>query len=332
MDKISEIKVAEKKCLNGIALTRDEIISLLEIELHSGEDIFLRNTANNVARALTRNSAYIWSAIGADYQSCAMNCAFCSLGEKWGLIGKPQLFDESDFLEAVRDFVEQGARFIVLRTTEFYSLSRLEQLVTTIRANILGDYEIVLNVGEFDGIIAERLFDCGVNGIYHATRLREGQDTPFSVADRLATMSAVRSSPLRLISLVEPIGIEHSNGEIADNFLNILQYNAIISGAMARFPVIGTPLGHIEMLSEDRLSQIIAVLRLSGGKTVHDICVHPYSEQAINSGANVIVVERGAIPRDSDFTKHEWKDFLIENARKMLEKCGYTVYNRENKD
>ena len=112
---------------------------------------------------------------------------------------------------------------------------------------------------------------------------------------------------------------------IAENFLEILKYEAFISGAMARIPVPGTPLGEIEKISDKRIAQIIAVLRLSGGNIVKDICVHPVTLEALKSGANVMVVETGAIPRDTACEKESWNGVDMQRANELLKEAGYKV-------
>ena len=82
------VQKSKEKALKGIALTEKEIIELLEIPLGSIEDKELRAVAREVAQIKTNNTAYIWSAIGADYATCPMNCKFCSFGEEWEIIKK----------------------------------------------------------------------------------------------------------------------------------------------------------------------------------------------------------------------------------------------------
>ena len=94
---------------------------------------------------------------------------------------------------------------------------------------------------------------------------------------------------------------------------------------MARFPVSGTPLGDTRRLTDEEMAHLVAVLRLSGGNVVHDICVHPASPQTMDSGANVMVVESGAIPRDTDFAENDWHDTSMLRARQLLEDAGYAV-------
>ena len=326
---MNKVQNAKEKALKGIALTEKEIIELLEISINSKEDQELRIAAREVAKIKANNSAYIWSAIGADYATCPMNCKFCSFGEDWKIVKKNVRYSTKELIEKARYFIENGARFVVLRTTEFYSIPKLLKIVKKIRKEIPGDYEIILNTGELDMTISNLMYEEGVNGIYHACRIREGIDTPFEVEVRRNTMKNVQRSKLDLISLVEPIAEEHTNEEIAKNFLNIVDSGATISGAMARIPVKGTPLGEGKIISESKLAHIIAVLRLSGGDVVKDICVHPVSLEALESGANVMVVETGAIPRDDKLEEGNWNNIDMKKAHELLEKANYTVKNKK---
>ena len=321
------VEKAKEKVLNGTILSKEEIIQLLNIELGSKEDKALRKAAREVARIKTNNTAYIWCAIGADYATCPMNCQFCSFGEKWKIIQKPVRYTSKQIIEKAKYFVENGASYIVLRTTEFYSINKLMNIVKKIKKEIPGNYKVVVNTGELDMPNSNLMFENGVRGVYHACRIREGIDTPFEIDIRKNTMKNVQRSPLDLISLVEPIAAEHTNEELAENFLQIVDCGAVISGAMARIPVKGTPLGESKILSESRLAQIIAVLRLSGGNVVRDICVHPVSLEALESGANVMVVETGAVPRDDKLEEDSWNGINMDKAQELLKKASYKINN-----
>lgn len=319
------INQCKKKCLAGTPLKREEIISLLNIEIGSEDDLLLRRTAGEIAKKAAGGSGYLWCAVGMDYAPCSMNCKFCSFGEQWGLIKHSRHVSEEEILEHVRQYVKGGAAYVILRTTEFYSLDVLLDYIPKIRAAVPGDYAIVLNTGELDSITAQRVADAGVYGVYHALRFREGQDTPFDPALRISTMQSVSQTDLTLISLVEPLGPEHTNEEIADLFLNALSCGARVCGIMARFPVEGTPLGHTAMIDDEKIAHVIAVLRLSGGDSIRDLCVHPVSTEALSSGANVMVVEAGAIPRDPNFSEQEWDGMNMERARVLLSSAGYRI-------
>ena len=320
-----KIDIAYRKALAGERLNRTEIIDLLRIDTSSDECVYLRKKANEASHILTGSKAYMWGAIGLDYASCAADCQFCSFGASWGLIETEKIYNISAIIQKAREYVDNNVHFIVLRTTQYYSLETLIGYVQAIRKDIPGGYEIIINVGEFDIEMANRLHENSVNGVYHAIRLREGVDTNFNIEDRLNTLAAVKKSALNLIHLVEPAGPEHSYEEIADRFLCSLEYGVYISGIMARIPVKGTPLGDVPRLSDDEIAKMIAVLRLSGGKTVHHICVHPASELAIQSGANVVVIETGAIPRDQALASGKWLNFDYNTAKSLFEKNEFEV-------
>lgn len=322
---LRKIDEAFRKALSGIVLDKQEIIDLLSVPVGSDECAYLCRKANEVAHVLTHDTAYLWGAIGLDYAPCPKSCDFCSFGAVWHLIKEPKVFALPEILDQVREYVRCGVHFIVLRTTQYYPLERLCEYVRTIRQEVEGSYELILNVGEFNLEMANRLYESGVSGVYHAIRMREGTNTRFRVEDRLATLAAVKESPLKLIHLVEPLGLEHTSEEIADRFLGAVRYGAYISGVMARIPVAGTPLGNEPQMSDELVAKVIAVLRLSGGDTVQNICVHPASDMALASGANVVVIETGAIPRDTDLAVTKWKHFDCATAKRLFKSEGYTI-------
>lgn len=325
------INKAKESALNGNLLDRDSIIGLLEIDPESKECELLGKAAREVASAVCKDRAYLWAAIGLDYRACSMNCNYCSLGEKWGIVKEEEEteYTEDEIMQLVRQYVDQGVRWIVLRTTQHYSLDRIIEISKRIKENVAGEYELGLNVGEFDENLAKRMTDAGLEFVYHTLRLREGTDTRFDPAERLATLNAVSKSTLNLVSLVEPLGIEHTNEEIADTFLTAMKYGATVTGCMERIPVKGTPLGELPAVSERRLAQVIAVTRLAAGSLAPDICVHRASELAMEWGANVTVVETGAIPRDTCCSpKSEWRGFDPDAAKKWFESKGYQVFSK----
>lgn len=318
---------AERHALTGAVLPREDILRLLSIAPGSEGWRELGAAARRVASKLTRDRAYLWGAIGVDFAPCSMNCDFCSLGEKWGIAQDTREYDEEETVRQVREYAEQGVRWIVLRTTEFYSKEHLADMIRVLRARVPGDYELGLNIGEFDLDTANWLHESGVDFIYHSLRLGEGRDTRFDPAVRVATLRAVQASPLKLVFLVEPIGVEHTNEEIADICLLAADCDVIVSGAMARIPVPGTPLGKHPQLSEERLAQIIAVIRLACGAHVPDICVHPGTQLEMEFGANVTVIETGSVPRDvCCCSGGKWNQFDAPKAKALLEKAGYTVH------
>ncbi len=324
------IDQAKQLALQGVLFDRELIIKLLNIDTNSSDCDYLGKAAREVASVITDNRAYIWSAIGIDFKPCPMNCDYCSLGEQWGIVTKPFELTDDEVIEKVRTYAQQGVRWIVFRTTEFYSLDKIIDLVKRIRKEVKGNYELGLNAGEFNGEKAKKMEEASISFIYHSLRLREGINTKFTIQERLNTLSAIQQSNLTLVNLVEPLGIEHTNEEIADNFLNAMRYGAKVTGCMERVPVKGTPLGDLEKISERKLAHVIAVTRLAANYHAPDICVHQCSKLAMQWGANVTVVEIGSNPRDTTYNKeHDWQDFNVKKAKEWFKETGYQVFQEK---
>ena len=317
------IETSKQKAFSGEMLSPGEIVSLLELK---GNDIErLKRAAREVAAALTGNRCYLWGAIGLDYGCCRMNCDFCSLGEKWGLVKDAYTLREEDIISRVRDYAANGVRWVTLRTTEFYPVETLCGLCEKIRSEVPGKYELGLNTGELDAAAAVKLSQAGCDFVYHALRLGEGQNTRFDPKNRLDVLRIIKESPLDLMFCVEPIGPEHTNEEIAAICACIAEHGAKVSGVMARVPVEGTPLGQAPQISEERLAHITAVTRLACANAGTDISAHPASEICMSAGANVAVIDSGAIPRSGEFCQSEWKGFTIAQAKEWFTKQNYQI-------
>lgn len=324
-DMKKSISAAKDKCLSGQVLTKEEIVELLDIPVGSPDDILLRKTAHEVALKITEGDGLIWTAVGMDYAPCEMNCSFCSFAENLHIIKENRYVTEEEIFESVKRFVEGGAAFVILRTTEFFSIDDLLALIPKIREKVPGDYVMAFNTGEMSPEIADKVASGGVYGAYHARRLREGVDTPFDPEVRLNTMKSIGESKLKLFSHVEPIGPEHTSEELAERFLDIVACKASMSGLMARFPVAGSPFENVEIIDDETIAHITAVLRLSGGDVIKDICSYPSSLAATTSGSNCTVVECGAIPRDAVYSESDWAKEDMASARRLLEDAGYHI-------
>ncbi|UWG97606.1 MAG: radical SAM protein [Candidatus Dehalobacter alkaniphilus] len=329
MTDLELIDFAKQNALAGKTLDKASIVQLLSIQPDSPADKALGKAAREVAASVTGNRGYLWGAIGLDAVPCSMNCEFCSLGEKWGIVQESKKISDEEIMAKVKQFAEIGASWIILRTTEFYDLKKLGTFAARIKKKVPGQYLLGINVGEFDLETANYLYKSGVDIVYHTVRLGEGKNTRFSIEERLETIRAIRESPLQLAFSVEPVGIEHTNEEIADLIVVACENGSVQTGGMARIPVKGTPLGDLPQVSDERMAQIGAVIRLANGQG--DVCIYPPSEQALEKGANVLIIETGAIPRDSDcYSEKEWKQFSADKARAWFDKHGFQSGVKKN--
>lgn len=323
----NKIDLAYNLALQGKSIDDNILIEFLELDCGSKEALYLGKKARELARQVVGNKGKIWASIGIDYQTCPMNCDFCSFGEAWNLFKGRHEWSDEEVVKQVEKYVGQGASWITLRTTQYYGIDRLNTLAKKVRKEVPGNYGLVANTGEFGKLKAKEMKDAGIDTVYHTLRLGEGKDTKFNIDDRLATLSSVREADLDLAYLVEPIGPEHSNEEIVKIFKTGLDSGAVLTGAMARVLIKGTPLEEKGELSPERLAQIVAVTRLGAGINAPDICVHPPGKQAVEWGANVVVVETGAVPRADKECCGDWEKFDAFEARKWFKEAGYDFEN-----
>lgn len=313
-----------KRTMDGGMLSREETTALLDLEPDSPKAVIMEQKAGAMAKTVTNGTGRIWSAVGVDRHPCTMNCKFCSLGKQWGLIKDTAEWPVEDIREAARLAGEHHASWFVLRTTEFYSLERLTKLASDIRAILPESCQLVVNTGELTHETADKLVNAGVCGVYHTLRLREGKDTCFDPALRLATLATIRDSRLELYHMAEPLGIEHSSKEITDRIFVGHEYHAALGGIMLRVSVKGTPFGETPMVSDARHAQAIAVCRIFAGSSVKNICTSPPSKRTLEAGANVTPIEIGAVPRSAEVDHGSaWNGLGLVEARALLESAGY---------
>jgi len=306
-------------------LAKKEIIKLLELDKNSKEVLALRKEAREITKKVTKNTGRIWAAIGLDYASCKMNCNFCSLGEKYNSTEKHYELTQREVLNIANSFVNQGIDWLVLRSTEFYPFGKLIDYAHLIKDNLSGNFTLTVNTGNENTLRADELKKSGYEMVYQAIRLREGIDTNFDLEERKRAIKKVTESEMILSQYLEPIGPEHTNEEIADRIIGIVKEKTKVSGLMIRVPVKGTPKYKLGSLSDNRIAQITAILRISTKDHIKDIVIHPKVDSALESGANVLVVDIGAIPRSNEVHLEEWDGQDVKKAKKALKENGYDI-------
>ena len=126
-----------------------------------------------------------------------------------------------------------------------------------------------------------------------------------------------------LSQYLEPIGPEHTNKEIAIRIAELIEEGTDVAGVMPRVPVPGTPKYSCGALQDGRIAQITAILRIAAKDSIKDIVIHPKNDRAIDFGANVLVVDTGAIPRSNDISEDSWDGQDTDKAAATLRAHGY---------
>jgi len=317
------IDKAKEAVLRDEYVGKDTLLLLLSLDPMSEESKYLGSAGREIARVKAKNKGRIGSAFGMDLVPCKMNCKFCSLGEKWHLFDESYEFTHEEVIEEMKKIIRMGFYQFTIRTTEFYTVDRLCELGRKIRSEIPGKYFIGLNIGELTVEEATRLYEAGFTSAYHSLRLGEGTDTEFDPEVRKSTMEAIARSPLSLTTGLDPIGIEHTNEELVDRIELFRELNASTVCVMKRISVPGTPMEGIEMVSDERIAQITAVVRMASGGKWKNVAVSPPNMIALTYGANTFGINTGANPRFTKQKLGKWTAFDHATAVQFLRDAGY---------
>ena len=316
--------IFERSKSDPFSIGRDDILWMLSLDPKSEECDYLGSKARELTR-IKGNKGSVGTAFGLDYRPCKGNCRYCSFGEKWGLMKDDYEIPVGDIVRMVRDSYVEGYRKFTMRTTEFYSIDRLCEIGRRIRSEIEGKYHLSVNTGELTSEDCDKLCQAGYNSAYHTLHLREGKDTSFPPETRLRTMRTIKDSKLKLSAGVDAIGIEHSDEEVADLILTLREFEPVSMCSMKRINPKGTPVEGMEEVSDGRIAQIAAILRLS--TKAENISAVPPNRQAMRWGAGGTSIGTGSNPRDS---KHDhntvgiWR-FDRDSVVRMLMEEGYEM-------
>jgi biotin synthase len=278
--KIEDI-LKKGESLSG--LSEQEARDLLRLELGSKEVYALMETANRISRVQFKGKGENHFHIGVNVEPCPFNCRFCSLAESAGIFTERIEFDVEDIISWARLAESRNADALNIMTTGKYSLNRLIDIAKVLSKEV--SIPLVANTRDVTHQEGERLLEAGFVGAYHAVRLGEGRDTPFSIKKRLRTIRVFRDVGLLWMNCVEPVGPEHSIEEIAHLMVLAREHGATYSGVMRRVNVPGSPFEAVGMISELELARMVAVSRLVMGDIPRAHCTHEPHVASLIAGA-----------------------------------------------
>lgn len=301
-------------------LSREEAISLLNVENCSKDFYKIIEKANSLTREEYQNKAYIFAQIGLNAKPCSGNCKFCSMAaNNYAMEEEFQksMKDIDELKDMATGLVEAGTHDLFLMTTADYPLEEYLEIGKTIRGCIPDSVRLVANIGDFDMETASRLKDAGFTGVYHIKRLREGVDTEIDPEIRLQTIQNIHDSGLELYYCVEPIGPEHTYDELVDEMLRARALDVKAMAVMRRTSVPGTAMAQAGMISSVELTKIAAVTRLVS-RPSRSMNVHEVTPMSLLAGVNQLYAESGANPRDQVSDTLVNRGYSVRNVANLL--------------
>ena len=296
-EEIELIDLVEKG-MEGRGLTDGEMCRLYATDPRSRVASYIRWGANDLAHRSGDGLAEIHAQIGMNASPCPKNCKFCSFAVCNHLRKERTELPVEEVVECAKVFMDQGVNLLILMATASFRFEKILERAQAVREVIPADFPLLVNCEDLTLERAKQLKSAGVNGCYHALRMREGTDTDIPEEDRLATFRNIREAGLSLQTCVEPVGPEHTPEELTYYSRIALDSGANSAGVGRRVTLPGTLVADRGMLTDLENARNVAVYRLAAGLNPKLQCAMatPLSAAA---GANLSWAEVGTNPRDA---------------------------------
>lgn len=320
------VKDVIDRAWKGIAPTTEELTALLALEPHSPDACAVRGAADGIMRARTNNSAVLFAQIGYSCHPCPANCSFCSFAEKYTQMEAFTMSDE-DIVAAVKSFTQDGDLFgLWIMAMADYDVEDYLRVIRLVRETAPACTNIYSNVGDTSREDFVRMKKAGISGVYHISRLDEGEVTNLDPEARMATIRNAIDAGLEVLNAVEPIGPEHAPETLAEQIELMKSTSPIQTGVMKRINVPGTPFEGTGEVTSYELALICAVQCLAHVNVdpLPWIGHHEPTPICYASGSNLITAETGVNPRDTAEDTSTNRGMDLTDCRTMLYEAGYT--------
>lgn len=316
-----------KKSRNGEQLSQEELAYMLSLRPDSVDSYFVMAEANRVSKELSGGHAEVHAQFALNLAPCPGNCVFCSFAQVNGVFSEPFKLEPEEAVAHAKQFEKDGANAVFVMTTAKYSFEKFVEISQEIRLNLNAGTTLIANVGDQPAGHAKKLKDIGYAGVYHALRLREGTDSAISPEKRKESIRQFQDAGLEVGTCVEPVGPEHTNDEIAEMICFTASFNPSYSGAARRIAIPNTKIAKRGMISELRMSQIVAVTRLGMPRTVMGNCTHEPCTLGALAGANLFWAEVGANPRDVEKHTEKSRGGTVEHCKTLFYESGWELFD-----
>ncbi|MFO7570487.1 MAG: hypothetical protein R6W75_11875 [Smithellaceae bacterium] len=279
--------------------------------------------ARRLAGELSNGQAEIHAQFALNLAPCPRQCLFCSFAKVNDVFHEEFQITPDEATAYAKQLEAAGANAIYVMTTATYDFDKFLDMSAEIRRHLNPQTTLIANVGDQTLKNAKRLRHAGYAGVYHALRLREGKDTNIPPEKRKTSIRNFQEAGLGVGTCVEPIGPEHTNEELAEMIQYTASFNPCFSGAARRIAIPKTSIAKRGMITELRMAQIVAVVRLAMPRTVIGNCTHEPCTLGALAGANLFWAELGANPRDTKRNTQEGRGDTVEHCASLFQECHW---------
>jgi biotin synthase len=302
----------------------EQLVRMLELPPDSPETFSLMAEAKRISREVTGDCMEVHAQFALNLAPCPKNCMYCAFAAKNKVFRKATKISPEEAVDFAKRLEADGVNAVYMMVTAHYDFAELLEVTAEVKAALKPETVLVGNVGDTSLSGAMKLREAGMEGVYHALRLREGIDTGIDPKARVESIKNFQEAGIVVGTCVEPVGPEHTNDEIAEKILFTGSFTPGYSGAARRITIPGTEMAKRGMISEMRMAQIVAVTRIGLPRAVKGCCTHePYTLGAA-AGASLFWAEVGANPRDTKEHTEEGRGFPPLECRRIFEDadCG----------
>ncbi len=315
-----------RKSQLGDLPSKKELVYLLSLAPDSADTYMVMAEANRLSKELSAGKAEVHAQFAINLAPCPRNCIFCSFAKINGIFNEATELTPDHAVAYARRFEIDGANAVFMMSTANYPFDRFIETAKEVRKTLKPETTLIANVGDQTLKNSVRLKDAGFSGVYHALRLREGQDTTLSVEKRKQGIRNFMEAGLEVGTCVEPVGPEHTDEELAEMIEFTASFNPSYSGAARRIPIPGTAIAKRGVISEIRMAQIVAVTRLGMPRSVMGNCTHEPCTLGAIAGANLFWAEVGANPRDIEGKTEEGRGKTVGSCQTIFHESNWNVW------
>lgn len=274
--------------LAGERLGAEALEGLFSLDALGADAAYVNWAARTITAHACGNAGQVYAQIGLDALACPGECAFCAFAASSCERDDTQAIVPLErVVSCARAFEAAGVHLISLMTTAAFPFELLLDYVTAVRDALRDDMPLLVNTGDLTLAQARALADAGVQAIYHARRIGEGELTAIAPQTRLATMRNARAAGLALMNAVEPVCADTSAHELLVRMQEAASLHPLCSGVGTLTNVAETPMRDIEPLPRVTARFYAAIMRLLIGEAVPFGC----------GGGNVVWADAGTNPR-----------------------------------
>jgi biotin synthase len=315
-----------ERALEGHGLPDEDICYLYGLDIHTPEAYHVMWAAQQMSMQAADGKAEVHAQIGLNGTPCPCNCKFCSFAVcnavRHGKLEMPR----EDVVEYALRYEDEGANLILLLTTGSYKFEKLVEMAGAVRAAIDPKMPLLVNTADMSAEQCLELKAVGVNGAYHAVRMREGEDTGIPVEKRMQTFANLKAAGLTLSTCVEPVGPEHTAEELTQATRRCIDSVPLSGGVGRRISVPGTPMAQRGMFNYVHAAYYVAVYRLASGLAPRLNC-SAHSTVVANAGGNLSWAEVGTNPRDTVArTERGGRGMGVAESQKVFRDSEWEVF------